>query len=74
MLCYRVKEDVRNYDTLHYTTINVVYTQEVHIVPVEGQGLSVCSQMEIDHLLPAYHFSHQLEIIRIRINKTRRKR
>ena len=39
-----------------------------------GQGLSVCSQMEIDHLLPAYHFSHQLEIIRIRINKTRRKR
>ena len=53
MLCYRVKEDVRNYDTLHYTTINdtlhyitinVVYTQGVHIVPVEGQGLSVCSQ------------------------------
>ena len=47
MLCYRVKEDVRHYDTLHYTTINVVYTQGLHIVPVEGQGLFALELCEV---------------------------
>ena len=42
MLCYRVKEEVRHYDTLHYTTINVVYNQVLHIVSVQTDLVSLC--------------------------------
>ena len=42
MLCYRVKEEVHHYDTLHYATINIVYNQVLHIVSVQTDLVSLC--------------------------------